>query len=738
MRTTTNALACLLLAICTAPAAATKPSAQNISALHIHASILLDGKLDEAAWQEAQPIDHFYETWPGYLVPAPELTQARILYDDEYLYIGLRMDLKDPSKLRKPFVRRDKVNFTLDYVQIYLDPQGTRRGSYLFRVNARGTRTDGYQNEAQETETLDPDWDWDVVSHIDAQGWSAEMRIPLSTLRIARSGPQGWAVVVTRGMPRDQNTQMASAPFPHDSNCFLCYAGTVYFPDLVPKTDHLLVMPSATLTRRHASGAYGDRDDYEFSPSFDAKWLPNDNDAVDFTVHPDFSQVEADAPQLTANQRFALNLPEKRPFFREGMDLVTTAIPAVYTRAIAAPQWGLRYTHRSASIEGTTFVARDLGRPAIIEPGFLGSNTALPDFDSDAGFARARETFARGDVGGLAAVKRNDDGSRNVVAGVDGTWSTSSDRLLAQVLGSSTRNPDRPDLLSDWTGQSLNGTAAWLEWNHAGGNLWNLRYQHYNPGFRSWLGYVPRVGYQSLHADLYHPFYSNAKWVNTVNPYVSLDRLQGISGNHGFESDPALGIVLGGYKAFNADLSWHDHAIVLDAAGRPHTTKFFAWTFSASPGPLIPYVQFNGQRGDIVDYATGNVVPGTTVSLRVITRPFDHLELEGRFDRDTLDGRANEPHRLSETARQFYATWHFTARMYALLSWQEYVSTRAVPTASHDRSTLAALQFDWDVSRDLQAYWGVRSGAVNAFIGNPADRGSDTEIYLKLAYTLRY
>jgi hypothetical protein len=152
----------------------------------------------------------------------------------------------------------------------------------------------------------------------------------------------------------------------------------------------------------------------------------------------------------------------------------------------------------------------------------------------------------------------------------------------------------------------------------------------------------------------------------------------------------------------------------------------------------VPYVQFNGQRGRIVDYATGDVVSGTTVSARVIARPLDRLELEARFDRDTLEGTDGKPHRLTETARQFYATWHFTARMYALLSWQEYTSMRAYPDASRDRSTLAALQFNWDVSRDLQAYWGVRSGSDNAFTGAPGDRGSDTEVYMKLAYTLRY
>lgn len=725
---------CLLVLVPVRPAAAAE-HAQSVAAMRTAAPIVLDGRLDEAAWSHARPIDRFYETYPGYLAPAPERTEVRLLYDEDNLYVGLRLWLHDPSRLRKPFVRRDQVNYTHDYVQVYLDPQGSRRGSYLFRVNARGTRTDGYQDEAQQTETLDPDYDWDVVSHIDAHGWSAEMRIPLSTLRIARSGPQRWAVVVTRGVPREQNTQMASAPFPHDSNCFLCYAGTVSFADLSPHSEHVIVTPGLTLTQRRDDGSFGRRRGLDIEPSLDAKWLPSDGDALDLTVNPDFSQVEADVAQLTANQRFALDLPEKRPFFREGADLVATAIPAVYTRSIAAPDYGLRYTHRSAGLEGTGFVARDGGRPGIVEPGFLGSSLGLPDFDSNVGFGRLRDTLAHGDVGVLAALKRNDDGSRNRVGGVDASWSSDSDRLLGQWLDAATRNPRRPDLLADWRGQSLHGAATVLEWDHSTANVWSLRYERYGPGFRSWLGYVPRVGYQLLHGEYYRPFYSTARWLNTIEPYLSMDRLDGLGGNRGHESDPALGLVLSGYKSFGADLSWHSRAMVLDGGGHERHTDYVAWQLSASPGPRVPLVAFTGQRGRIVDYATGEVVPGRTIGWRVLARPLDRLELEARYDRDILDGRAGERRHLGEDALQWFGTWHFTARMYALLTWQRYTSARDVPATQRERHDNASLQFNWDVSRDLALYWGLRYGRARD--GIPAIYGRGREVYFKVSCSLR-
>ncbi|MGN6381294.1 MAG: DUF5916 domain-containing protein [Dyella sp.] len=710
-------------------------AAASITATRTTQPIHLDGRLDEPVWASAQVIDRFYETYPGSLVPAPERTEVRLAYDDDFLYVGFRLWLKHPSQLRTPFVRRDKVNSTHDYVQIYLDPQGSRRGSYLFRVNACGTRTDGYQNEAQETETLDPDYDWEVASHIDARGWSAEMRIPLSTLRISRSGLQRWAVVVTRGVPRDQNTQMASAPFPHDSNCFLCYAGTVVFPDLKAKSEHLIVTPSGTITRRRDRGSFGHADDVRLQPSLDAKWLPRDGAALDLTVRPDFSQVEADSAQLTANQRFALDLPEKRPFFREGADLVKTAIPAVYTRSIAAPDYGLRYTQRSAGLEYTAFGARDSGRPAIIEPGFLGSTLVLPNFDSDDAFARPRNTLAHGDVGGLVAAKRNDDGSRNLVGGSDATWSSDTDRVTGQWLASHTRNPDRPDLTSSWHGQTIQGSAVLLQWDHSTDQVWSLRYERYSTGFRSWLGYVPRVGYQSLHGEYYRPFYSTAKWLNTIEPYVSVDRLRALGSNRGSESDAAPGLVLAGYKGFAADISWHPHAMVLDAQGHARRTRYLAWQFSASPGRWVPLVAFTGQRGDVVDYASGDVVPSTTLGWRVLTRPLDRLELEVQYDRNALHGKAGEPQRLIETATQFIGTWHFNARFFALLTWQRYASARDVPEINHYRSRTASVQFNWDVSRNCQLYWGVRSG--NEQISAPAIGGDGREIYLKASYTFR-
>ncbi|MGN6376088.1 MAG: carbohydrate binding family 9 domain-containing protein [Sphingomonas sp.] len=702
---------------------------QSAEARRTTAAIALDGRLDEADWRAAPVLDRFFEYFPGDRSVPTERTEVRFLYDDRYLYVGFRALLRDPAKLRKPFVRRHKVNSSHDYIQVYLDPQGSGRTAYLFRVNARGVKTDGLQDEAKQTESTDPDFDWDVKSAIDAKGWSAELRIPLSTLRVSRRGAQTWKVVVTRGVPRDQNTQMATAPFPHDASCFLCLASPLVFAALTPGAERLIVEPSIVATRRHDSGSYGHGAHFRAQPSLDAKWLPYDGAAADLTVNPDFSQVEADSPQLTANERFAISLPEKRPFFREGSDLIETAIPALYTRTVTAPDYGLRFTHRSATVNGTAFVAKDGGRGAIVEPGLLSSAVGLPDFGSTVGFAHITDGFGKTLVGALGAAKINDDGSYNVLGGLDGAWQRASDRLTGQILISRTRNPDRPDLLDGWRGQHLSGIAGLAEWSHTADLVWTLRYGRYDRGFRSWLGYIPRTGYQDYYGFLQKPVYLSSPLVNTLSPYLSFDRLEAL-GVAEHEQDYAVGVNFGGFRGLTIDASLHPAVTELTEQGEERRGYRVEWTVSMTPGPHIPGVIVNGAIGRDVDYVAGDVVPATSLAATLRTRPIDRFELEGRYSFVHLGDAPGGGQRLAETVRELLATWYFGPAFYVLADAQFHRSKRSYPIAATDRSSLISLQFSWEPSADWHSYFGIRSGKTRP--DDPAANGRSTEIYLKI------
>src|SRR5262249_34911140 len=141
----------------------------------------------------------------------------------------------------------------------------------------------------------------------------------------------------------------------------------------LPTGGHLVVAPYVSTTSdAHPSGDLGTplvNDPVRGRGGLDAKYLPNADNAIDLTVRPDFSQVEADTAQISANERFALFFPEKRPFFLEGVDLFSTPIQAVYTRTITSPDWGVRLTGKDAGVRYTVLVADDKGGGSVVVPG---------------------------------------------------------------------------------------------------------------------------------------------------------------------------------------------------------------------------------------------------------------------------------------------------------------------------------------------------------------------------------
>src|SRR5205823_3287138 len=141
-------------------------------------------------------------------------------------------------------------------------------------------------------------------------------------------------------------------------------------------------------------------------------------------------------------------------------------------------------------------------------------------------YGRARIIAGAADPGAVVAYRSNGDGSYNLVGGPDISLASGVDRLSAQLGWSATRNPDRPGVLPTWRGQDLSGLGLVAEWTHTGQPLvWTARYSRFDDGFRAWLGYVPRVGYQDLLTKLtYSNTFSGA--ISEFSPYVGYERLE--------------------------------------------------------------------------------------------------------------------------------------------------------------------------------------------------------------------
>ncbi|MEO8501064.1 MAG: DUF5916 domain-containing protein, partial [Vicinamibacteria bacterium] len=320
------------------------PKIPPVNAVRLTGAIKVDGVLDEAAWNGAAKIDTFFETVFGDNRKPVVRTTALVGYDEKYLYIGLICDDPDPSKLHAPFADRDQVIGTDDNVAVFIDTQGDKRVAQEFRVSARGIQGDAVFNDSSGNEDFSPDFYYDTAAKITDQGWTAEMRIPFSSLRYKPAAEQKWGIMLWRNYPRDRRYAIYSSPIPRGANCFMCNLADLRGLQNLPTSRHMVVAPYASGqdVQRASPGQplKGDGTDSRFGLDF--KWTPFASTAIDLTVNPDFSQVETDTAQIAVNNRFALFFPEKRPFFLEGVDLLDAPIPVFYSRSITSPRFGAR------------------------------------------------------------------------------------------------------------------------------------------------------------------------------------------------------------------------------------------------------------------------------------------------------------------------------------------------------------------------------------------------------------
>src|SRR5438067_11001733 len=377
-----TAVAAAALAQAPAPA---PPPPPPINIHRAEGAIVVDGNLDDLGWKNAAVIDRFYETSPGNNKPPAVKTTAWLTYDDRYFYIGVRCQDPHPEKIRAPFVDRDQVIGTDDNIAIFLDTRNDRRSAMELRTNPRGIQGDGIFNDAGPTEDFSPDFFYDTAAKIDSGGWNAEFRIPFSSLRYSDANVQTWNIIVWRNYPREFRYAYQIVPVDRAANCYMCFLQPIAVLSGLPKAGHMVLSPYVTAqSTSRPEGELGtplEREPLKKDVGADLKWTPTANQAVDMTINPDFSQVEADVAQITTNQRFAVFFPEKRPFFLEGFDLFDTPMQVAYTRTITSPRWGARSTGRiGGSTAYTVLVTDDRGGGLTIIPGPLGSRFAPADF----------------------------------------------------------------------------------------------------------------------------------------------------------------------------------------------------------------------------------------------------------------------------------------------------------------------------------------------------------------------
>jgi len=227
------------------------------------------------------------------------------------------------------------------------------------------------------------------------------------------------------------------------------------------------------------------------------RWGVTPNVALNATVNPDFSQVEADVAQLNVNERFALFFPERRPFFLEGADLFTTPLDIVFTRTVADPKYGLKLTGKEGRHAFGVFAAQDSFNNLILPGPEFSSFTSRRE-DVQSGVVRYRRDVGSTSTLGVLYTGREAEGYHNHVLGLDGTVRLSdSDTVRFQALGSDTEYPEelalergQPTGSFDDLAWRVDYTRVTREW------FWLARGTVVGEDFRADSGFLPQVGYR--------------------------------------------------------------------------------------------------------------------------------------------------------------------------------------------------------------------------------------------------
>ncbi|HVT40213.1 MAG TPA: DUF5916 domain-containing protein [Gemmatimonadaceae bacterium] len=280
--------------------------------------IAIDGRLDEAAWKDATPVTDFTQIDPEMGKPASQRTEMRFLFDDDAIYIGAKMyDTEGSKGVRTSLVRRDQ-QFNSDYIEIVIDGFHDHLGRAFFDLNPSGSKAD---NLGVGASCCDSGWDpiWEAGTHIDADGWTAEIRIPLNQLRFSRDPVQTWGLQLRRFINRNNEQDQWSYWSKTESggpSRFGHLEGIEIKPQAAAR--HVELLPYAVTSSRNVAFTPGDPFNngsaLKAKAGLDLKYLLSSNLTLDATFNPDFGQVEVD-PAVINLSAFETSFSEKRPFF---------------------------------------------------------------------------------------------------------------------------------------------------------------------------------------------------------------------------------------------------------------------------------------------------------------------------------------------------------------------------------------------------------------------------------------
>jgi hypothetical protein len=526
----------LLLAAGSALDAQPVPTARATRAT---AAPVIDGRLSDAAWAQAEVLTGFVQKEPLEGRPSSERTEVRVLYDADALYVGAW--LFDAGELVVGRAARDAPLNDTDAFLLILDTYLDRQNGLVFATTPAGIEYDAQVTNEGQGGGFNLNWDgnWRVATSRDADGWYVEMRIPFSTLRYARAGPQAWGLNFERRIRR-KNEQAVWAPLPRQLEIQrVSLAGTLALEAPVRRVMTVSPYVMSDMFKDYRTAAPETMLDTQVGG--DAKLGIGRSLILDLTVNTDFAQAEVDDQQVNLT-RFSLFFPEKRPFFLENAGLfavgASRSAELFFSRRIGLVRGqevpihgGARLTGRVA---GFQVGALNIQAAGLVEPVPATGERRVISAPGNFGVLRIyREAGNRTRIGAIVTSRVNTDlpSDRGLTFGVDGRLGIGQD-LTLDAWGGMTSSTVAPGTIDTRDGfasgeYAFSGSGRYLtrDWQVSG--EYRQVGRHFNPE----VGFLNRSAYRHVNARvLRHIRTPGVPWFREFRPHVSWSQFWNLDG----------------------------------------------------------------------------------------------------------------------------------------------------------------------------------------------------------------
>jgi len=703
--------------------------------------IVVDGVLDEAAWQQAVNVPVAFEWAPGDNIEPPVKTDCLVTYDQKNLYVAFRAHDPKPAEIRAHLMDRDDTDTLIqdDHVGLMIDTFNDERRAFQFRVNPLGVQADAIFSEQDGVEDFSWDMIWSAAGRITEDGFVIEIALPLKQLRFQPGqAVQTWGFEAFRSWPRNVRHRLSSQRRDRNVSCLLCQENKITGLEGLAQGRNLEFDPTGTFSRTEARDTPADaslsRKTSHAEAGLSARWSVTPNMTFNGTVNPDFSQVEADVAQLDVNQRFALFYPEKRPFFLEGVDFFTTPLQAVFTRTVADPTFGMKLTGKQGSNASGVFVTRDRLNNLTFPANQESSSTTIEQ-DVTTVVGRYRRDVGNGSTLGALYAGREGDGYHNRQAGVDTfVRLTRADAVRAQFIRSDTQYPDATASEFGQMRGTFGGNAAYIEYQHFARRWIGFAdIEWYDANFRSDTGYIPRVDYRNVFGQLQRRWQTDAgSWFNTVDVGVRAWRGTDSSWTLTDQTVAAFVNYMGPYQT---QVTFNMATDVIVFAGARYAYQRPNFVVGIKPSGKTN-LQLTGRFGGGVDFenarkATSAIQLGPAIEYRPVQRV--SLSLQYNLDQLSVDGgrlyRAN--------LAQFKAVFHLSVRTFlrAILQYTDISRDPTLylaPVDTRTRTLFSQYLFSYKLNPQTVLFVGYSDNSAGA-------RGIDLQrqnrtVFVKLGY----